>query len=65
MTVSIVQIVALILGFLSFVMYWISPEVLDQIKWLIWMCIMTVVIVGENILIHMYSGGEEDDDYQG
>ena len=66
MTISLVQIGALLLGLLSFVMYWISPDVLDQIKWLLWMTIMTVIIVGENIIMALYGigqeGFEEDDD---
>lgn len=62
MTISFVQIGALLLGFLAFIMYWISPDAIDQIKWLLWMTMMTVVICSENIIIHMIDPEEFEDD---
>lgn len=62
MTISFVQIGALLLGFLAFTMYWISPDAIDQIKWLLWMTMMTVIICSENIIIHMIDPEEFEDD---
>lgn len=60
MTITLVQIIALLILLPNFYLSMVSEDLLQAIFHLLWVLAMVVVIVQENILMAIY--GDEDDD---
>ncbi len=64
MTITLVQIIALLILLPNLYLSMVSEDLLQAIFHLLWVLAMVVVIVQENILMAIY-GDEDDDNDQG